>query len=168
VNLVLPNPSTPQQSLEAIITAINLDEAQLAETATAGSVTALAATVATQGGEITTLTSEVATLTTEVTALDAAAAYAKYTAAGAIAPNGRAVLLAGSAAHMTLVAPAADNLLLIIAAADSEAYVVTCGTSGKLNGGTVGTFTPGIGNCLILLSSGGVWLALVANGVTIV
>lgn len=152
-NLNLTNPSEPPETLKAIVTAILEDEVLLANAATSASVTALASTVTTQGNEIT--------------ALQGAAAYALYTVAGAIAPAGRAVLKTGTAGHMTLVAPASDNILLIIVAADAEAYLVTCGTSGKLNGGTVGTFGGAIGDSLILLSSGGVWLALLANGVTI-
>ena len=159
-NLNLTNPSEPPETLKAIVTAILEDEALLANAATSASVTALASTVTTQGGQITTQGNE-------ITALQGAAAYALYTVAGAIAPAGRAVLKTGTAGHMTLVAPAADNILLIIVAADAEAYVVTCGTAGKLNGGTAGTFGGAIGDSLILLSSGGVWLAVLANGVTI-
>lgn len=152
-NLALTNPSGPNETVAALVAAVTLDEEQLALTATASSVA--------------TLTGEVGTLTTDVTALQAAAAYAKYTAAGAIAPAGRAVLEAGSGAAMTLVNPPADNVALTIVAADAQAYTLTC-SSGKLNGGTVGTWTPAIGNSLILLSSGGVWLAVLTNGVAIV
>ena len=143
-NLNLTNPSEPPETLKAIVTAILEDEVLLADTSSSSTANAVA-----------------------IAALQALDAYALYTSAGAIAPAGRAVLKTGTAGHMTLVAPAADNILLIIVAADAEAYVVTCGTAGKLNGGTAGTFGGAIGDSLILLSSGGVWLAVLANGVTI-
>jgi hypothetical protein len=143
-NLVLHNPSEPQETVAALVRAVLLDEALLASTSSSSTANAAA-----------------------ITALQASNAYALYTSAGAIAPAGRAILKTGTAGHMTLVAPAADNILLIIIAADAEAYLVTCGTAGKLNGGTVGTFGGAIGDSLILLSSGGVWLAVLANGVVI-
>jgi outer membrane murein-binding lipoprotein Lpp len=152
-NLALTNPTEPQQTVAALVAAVLLDEAILAGTATAASVAVLS-------GDITALNSEVA-------ALQSAVGYTKYVAAGAIAAAaGHAVLQAGSAAHMTLANPPSDNLLLIVAAADSEAYLLTC-SSGKLSGGTTGTWVAGIGNGLILLSSGGVWLAVGVNNVVI-
>ena len=144
-NLILTNPSEPPETLKAIVTAILEDEALLATTASAASVTAVSNSVA---------------------ALQAAAAYALYTSAGAVAPSGYAVLKTGTSGAMTLVNPASDGILLIIVAADAHAYTLTC-SAGKLNGGAVGTFGGAIGDSLILLSSGGVWLAALANGVTI-
>ena len=106
-NLVLNNPSEPPETLKAIITAINGDEALLASQGSTGTANGVA-----------------------ITALQNAAGYALYTAALAVAPIGHAILKTGTAGAMTLVNPA-------------------------------------IGDSLILLSSGGVWLAVLANGVTI-
>jgi hypothetical protein len=44
-NLVLPNPSSPNQTVAALVTAVNLDEQILASTATSASVAALQAEV---------------------------------------------------------------------------------------------------------------------------
>jgi len=90
-----------------------------------------------------------------------------YTAAGAIAAaNGTAVLKAGSAAAMTLAAPAAglpsaggnDGEELVIVAADAFAYTVTT-PSNAINGSKhVATWTAAIGNCIRLKANNGVWL----------
>ena len=142
-NLALGNPTEQNDTVAALVTAVLLDEAAASTT-----------------------NGNVAANTASIVALQGRSAYALYTVAGAITPTGNAVLKTGTAGHMTLVNPAADNISLKIVAADAQAYLVTCNT-GKLNGLSVGTFGGAIGDSLVLLSSGGVWLALVANGVTI-
>ena len=149
-NLVISNPTEQNDTVAALVTAVLLDEAAASTT----------------NGNLATTNANVAANTASIVALQGRSAYALYTVAGAITPTGNAVLKTGTAGHMTLVNPAADNISLKIVAADAQAYLVTCNT-GKLNGLSVGTFGGAIGDSLVLLSSGGVWLALVANGVTI-
>lgn len=136
-NLQLPNPSSPQQTVAALVAAVNADEA---------AATALAATVS--------------QLSAAVAALQSPATKTIYTAAGAIAGSGRAILKAGSAAAMTLAAPASDNLSLVIVAADAFQYTVAAAATGLLSGFTKATFAGQVGNGLSLISSGGVWLTV--------
>ena len=69
MNLVLTNPSEPPETLKAIITAINLDEAAAATTN--ATVATQGTSIATQAGEITTLQTTTATQATEIAALQA-------------------------------------------------------------------------------------------------
>jgi hypothetical protein len=95
---------------------------------------------------------------TQVASLAAAAASQKYTAVGAIAPKGLAVLKTGAASAMTLAAPAADFDELTIVSADGEAYTVT--TAANLINGADDTLTFGgaIGDSISLAGLGGKWI----------
>jgi hypothetical protein len=96
----------------------------------------------------------------------AAVASTTYTAAGAIAPTGVAVLKTGAASAMTLVAPPTGATLTIVAA-DAEAYVVTT-PANKINGADdTMTFAGAVGDSIQLASSGGVWYVVAKNGVTL-
>ena len=93
-NLVLRNPSEPPETLKAIITAINLDEAQLANTATAASVTALTSTVTTQGTTIASQGTSIAALQTTIPATEAANKVLSGPASGAAAAPAFRLLVA--------------------------------------------------------------------------
>lgn len=91
--------------------------------------------------------------------------YAEYTAAGAIAPGGVALLKTGAASAMTLAAPIAgspalggqDGYVLKIVALDAEAYVVTA-PANAINGNKVtATFGGAVGDSIELVAFGGVW-----------
>ena len=99
----------------------------------------------------------------------------QYTAAGAVTPQGTAVLQAGSAAAMTLAAPTAgpqpagqDGVQLDLIAADAFAYTVTTPANAIHGSKHVMTWTAGIGNSITLIASNGVWYNVgTPNGVAI-
>ena len=96
----------------------------------------------------------------------ASVASTPYTAAGAIAPTGVAVLKTGAASAMTLVAPPAGATLTIVAA-DAEAYVVTT-PANKINGADdTMTFAGAVGDSIQLASYNGIWYVVAKNGVTL-
>jgi hypothetical protein len=101
-------------------------------------------------------------LAAAITALETAIFGAtKYTAAGAIGiAKGQALLMAGSAAAMTLVAPTAvthDGLQLTIVALDAYAYTVTTPASAINGAKHIATWTAAIGNNINLIAFNGVW-----------
>jgi hypothetical protein len=90
---------------------------------------------------------------------------AKYTAAGAIALGGKALLLAGSAAAMTLAQPVAgaqnaggnDGMVMEITALDAYAYTVTTSADGINGTGDTLTASAAVGDTVNLVAYGGVW-----------
>lgn len=87
-----------------------------------------------------------------------------YTAVGAIVPYGTAILVAGSAAAMTLAAPVAgakpagqDGNILTIVAADAFAYTVTTPANGYKGSLHIATWSAAIGNNIDLVAYNGTW-----------
>ena len=78
----------------------------------------------------------------------------------------------GSAAALTLVAPAAgtdDGKILTIVSETAYAHVVTCATDGFNNKGSSGTATwaTAKGNYLVLMARNGHWWSVGLTGVTL-
>jgi len=101
-----------------------------------------------------------------VAAFQASIGTTVYTSAGAIAPNGTAVLKTGAASSMTLVVPPAGATLSIVAA-DAHAYVITTPALAISGADDTITFAAAVGNYIQLASSAGVWTVVSSVGVTL-
>jgi hypothetical protein len=99
-----------------------------------------------------------------VAAFQASIATTVYTSAGAIAPNGTAVLNTGTAGAMSLVVPPAGATLSIVAA-DANAYVVTTPANAITGSKHIATFAGAVGDYIQFASSAGVWTVVSSNGV---
>lgn len=92
-------------------------------------------------------------------------ALAEYTAAGAIALGGTALLKAGTAAAMTLAQPIAgaqsasgnDGMRMRIVALDGEAYTVTTAADGINGTDDTLTSAAGVGDTVELVAFNGIW-----------
>ena len=104
----------------------------------------------------------------QVNGLLAAGAGHKYTALGAIAPKGIAVLQTGAGSAMTLAPPAADYDSLTILSADGESYTVTAAANSINGAKDTLTFGGAIGDSISLVGFGGKWIVSgTPSGVTL-
>lgn len=130
----------------------------------------------TSSPDVTDSVDVIALLTAAILAIDARGTIQEPAAAGAIAvAGGRVLLKAGSAAAMTLAAPAAglpsaggqDGLDFLIISTDAYAYTVTTAANGINGNKHIATFGGAAGDSVRLVAYNGVWYASELNGVTL-